>query len=291
MGQLRNLRSLTISPAVLEPKVLRAVGTCPHLETLVIQSTDYGGPLYNGYDLDGASFPDLRHLELINIDPHTVENLCSFQPLLRQLEHASITFGDGDDEAWDFDGDRVELLYTLVECCPRLSELGFDTGTYGDSIPIIPELIDLFRLRELRYLNLPCLQVGLGEPIGWNELLSGLPLLEELHTPYDTFQHPSLRLFATMLPRLRFWALSQVEFHNFDTSPNSKDLKKISNPSQIPVRLQSRFNVLTLEGCFETAARYLHTLWPNIIVETEIIEVWANHPTTRQDIAAAEHIN
>ncbi|KAG8737731.1 hypothetical protein FRC10_007888 [Ceratobasidium sp. 414] len=250
MSRLGGLQSLTISPAVLEPDVFHAISACSHLETLIVQSTGHGGLIYE-YKLDEGSFPALRHLELINLDPHIMGSLCDFEPLLHQLEHASVTFGHGCDDAWDFDRDRVESLYALVECCPRLTELRFNTGFDGYDILMIPNLVDLLRPRTLRYLNLSTLGTPT-ELTGWSELLGVLPLLEEFHLPTDTIRYPELRHFATMLPRLRFLALSGVWFDGFDAK---RDLERVPSPSLIPVRLQCTFRVGGLKGQCNTVAR------------------------------------
>ncbi|KAG9078141.1 hypothetical protein FRC06_008514, partial [Ceratobasidium sp. 370] len=221
IARLGALRSLTISPAILHPDVFHVIATYPYLETLVIQSTAHGGPVYGDYGLDDASFPALRHLELIALDPHIIEKLCGLETFLRRLEHASVTFGTGSDETWKFDGDRVESLYTLVEGCPELTELAFDTGPYGHDILLMPELVDLFRSRALRYLDLSGLEAST-EPTGWKELLSVFPLVEELHL-LNTVCYPELRHFATMLPRLRFLALSEVWSDGFNAK---RDLKR-----------------------------------------------------------------
>ncbi|KAG8706819.1 hypothetical protein FRC08_000845 [Ceratobasidium sp. 394] len=287
MGQLGSLRSLTISPAVLHPDVFCVIATYPCLETLAIQSTGYGGPVYGQYDLNDASFPALRHLELVGLDPHTMERLCTLGPLLRRLEHASVTFGTGSNETWNFDGDRVESLYTLVEGCPKLTELTFDTGLDGNDIRLIPELVDLFRPQALRYLSLSGLEEELTELTGWDQLLGVLPLVEEFHLP-NVIRYPELRHFATMLPRLRFLALMEVWFDGFDAE---KDLEVVPNPSLIPVRFQWAFHDGQLAGQCKTIARYLHALWPNVVVEAEIFEGRANSSSANYDVLVTSRMN
>ncbi|KAG9082731.1 hypothetical protein FS749_006614 [Ceratobasidium sp. UAMH 11750] len=287
MGRLGGLRSLTISPAVLQPDVFRVISTCPYLETLVVQSTSDGGPVYADYDLDDASFPALRHLELLCLDPNTIERLCSLEPLLRWLEHASVIYGDGcDEETWQFDRNRVESFYALVECCPSLTELKFDTGGAGHEIMMVLDLLDLFRSRALRYLDLTVFSVPT-EWVGWAELLYALPLVEELHFPLDTIDYLELRHFATKLPQLRYLALCSIDFDGFNAT---RDPKRVPNPSLIPVRLNCGFHGVQPEGQYTTVARYLHALWPNIVVEADIIEGRADN-STRYNTMVVNPIN
>ncbi|KAG9128588.1 hypothetical protein FRC07_000021 [Ceratobasidium sp. 392] len=288
LGRLRGLRSLVISPAALQPEVLRTIGALPYLESLTVQSTAYGGPVYDDYDLDDASFPALRTLELVDLDPHTMENLCELEPLLHRLERASISYGTGfDRETWDFDGDRVESLYTLVESSPKLTNLKFDTGVFGNEILMIPELINLFQSRAIRHLDLSTLD-NRTEPIGWSELFSALPLVEELLL-YNTIGCLELRRFATTLPRLQFLALSEIEFGGIDTSAGSSAFEGVPNPSRAPLRIQSEFSdVYDIAGQFNTVARYLHALWPNVAVEAKSRK---DSNSARLHIKITRHIN
>ncbi|QRW13262.1 hypothetical protein RhiLY_12261 [Ceratobasidium sp. AG-Ba] len=124
LGLLRHLEILTISPAVLELEVFYAVSKLPHLKTLVIQSTSDCGSIYDNYNLDSSSFPALKRLELLWMDPHVIEHVCGLELVVARLEYLTIRYGYVADvngnNAWDYDGDYVEALVTIGRLCPRL---------------------------------------------------------------------------------------------------------------------------------------------------------------------------
>ncbi|KAG8768918.1 hypothetical protein FRC12_005275 [Ceratobasidium sp. 428] len=265
MDQFRSLRRLTISPAVLEPTVFRSIGAFLNLETLTIQSEAYGGLVYDEYSLDDASFSALRYLELVDLNPHTIMKICNLQPLLRRLEYASVKFGRGSDETWKYDGDRRDSLLALVRCCPRLTGLKFDIGECDNEIIMMaPSLVNLFQSRQLRYINITALGSST-EHTKWTELISALPLVEELHLPMDILDYRTLRDFATMLPRLH---LLELRAARFEISKGATgDFERVPSPPQIPLHLKCGFRMLQVRYHMDTIARYLHALWPNVVVE------------------------
>ncbi|KAG8690630.1 hypothetical protein FRC09_011913 [Ceratobasidium sp. 395] len=266
MGSFRGLLELAISPAVLEPDVLRTVSSYPYLEALTIRSKAYGGPVYDDYDLDDTAFPALCSLGLMDLDPHIMRKLCNFEPLLGGLEHATIRFGPGSDTAWKFNGDRGDSLFSLLKYCPELEELKFDIGKSDEGLSI-PRLADLFRFRPLRSINLTAL-VGLDERTKWPELFDALPLVEEFRVPRNGFNYLELRDFAIMLPRLRFLEISFLTFR-----PNlarvARDFEEVPNPSEIPLRFHFNIDIYRLLKEYKTIARCLHALWPNVKVKVK----------------------
>ncbi|KAG8773827.1 hypothetical protein FRC12_002301 [Ceratobasidium sp. 428] len=253
MGLFRSLRRLTISPTILEPIVFRSISTFQYLETLIVQSEAYGSPAYDQYDLDDASFLALRHLELIDLDPHTITKLCNLQPLLRRLEYASVKFGRGSDGTWNYDGDRRDSLLALVQCCPKLTGLQFDIGEYDNEIIMMaPNLVDLFQSRQLRYINVTALGSST-EHTRWTELISALPLVEELHLPMDILDYRTLRDFATMLPRLHFLELRAARLEISKGAMN--DFERVPSPPQIPLHLQCGFRMLQVRYQMDNIAR------------------------------------
>ncbi|KAG8769268.1 hypothetical protein FRC12_005062 [Ceratobasidium sp. 428] len=285
MGSFRSLRKLVISPTALEPNMFRAVSSYLYLETLIIRSKAYGGPVYDKYDLDDTAFPALRSLALIDLDPHIMKKLCNVEPLLCGLEHASIRFGPGSDATWKSNGDRGGSLFSFVKCCPRLAWLKFDIGKSNEGLSI-PKLTDLFRLRPLRSVNLTAL-VGLDERTKWPELFDALPLVEDFRVPRNDFHYLELRDFATMLPRLRFLEISSLNFR-----PNlarvARDLERLPNPSQTPLRFQFTTDIYGFLKEYKTIAKCLHALWPNVIVKVK------PDPHSPTEILAAQlsgHIN
>ncbi|KAG8769267.1 hypothetical protein FRC12_005061 [Ceratobasidium sp. 428] len=279
MNSFRGLRELAISPAVLEPNVLRAVSSYPYLETLIIRSKAYGGPVYDEYDLDDTSFPALQRLELIDLDPHVMKKLSDVKRLLCGLEHASIQFGPGSNTAWGFSGDRADSLFSLVKYCPNLTELKFDIGESKEAVSI-PKLTDLFRPRPLRSVSLTA-SVSLTEHAGWAELFGALPLVEELHLPRNGFQYPELRNFAIMLPRLHSLWVYYLDFRP-DIWTIAKDLESVPNPSQIPLRFRLNIDIFKLVKDYKIVARCLHVLWPNVVIDIK------PHPLSPTNIVAAD---
>ncbi|KAG9075059.1 hypothetical protein FS749_013317 [Ceratobasidium sp. UAMH 11750] len=242
MKRCQNLRNLTISPAILEPITFYAISTLPYLDSLIIQSTGDGGPLYSEYyRLTDTSFPSLRHLSLMFLDPHVAESLCELEPLVCRLTNASIVFDEeGDDvEVWDFHGSRQDILQKLGTRSRLLTHLVFRAGSGSPGIILTSSFLDMLRVLPLRYLELDNMN-SMSLEARCADMLDALPCIEELHLPADSVQHTFLRHAATRLPRLRYLELGAV---NFDHCNTSNEFAKPPNQPQTPLQIQCEFNM------------------------------------------------
>ncbi|QRV84647.1 LRR receptor-like serine/threonine-protein kinase [Ceratobasidium sp. AG-Ba] len=269
LGRLRYLKSLTISPTVLEPDIFHAVSKMIFLETLVIQSTSDGGPIYEEYNLDSSSFPALKRLELLCMDPHVIEHVCSLERVVARLEHIAIRYGYVADsygsDVWDYDGDYAEALISIGRLCPQLIKLDFDTSLIDFDVGPSLELLDALRALPLRYLSMTRLDQPEGSA-NWGAFFSALPAVEELRLRIQLIHYKELREFATMLPHLRVLEICDVDFENFDTN----DIPQITTPSMLSVLVQGHFSAIpTVEDRFRTPAKFLFALWPNVIYKPE----------------------
>ncbi|KAG8707674.1 hypothetical protein FRC08_000360 [Ceratobasidium sp. 394] len=266
IGMLNNLRSLTTSPAILELETFQAISRLPCLETLVIQSTGDGGPSWGDYGLSDDSFPALRTLQLIHLDPRNTEHLCSLEPLVQRLTHASLIFDDcGDDiVVWDYHGSRSDIIRSFMSRCRELTSLSIKMGDNNAGFEMCPRTIDMLRLLPIRHFEVD--MVDLEPGVTPTQMLDALPCVEVLRLSCTMVGHQFLRHAAVKLPRLRSLELGSIEFEGVDEGPSSEEFAKPPNQSQRPLSIQAEFNLDNYS--YEDVARYLYALWPNVTAKS-----------------------
>ncbi|QRV98761.1 hypothetical protein RhiJN_26780 [Ceratobasidium sp. AG-Ba] len=239
LEQFRNLGSLSINQAVLEPRVLRTLSELPHLRKLTIYpNREADMVLYPDYVLSGDCFLALQSLALEHVDPYIINDLCTLTPLLRNLTSASIWFEAEDRSAfWDQPSFKVNVLRELTGRARQLTHLDISMGSDDEEAWWSQSALNMLRSLPLRRL-----MIHIATPDDYenafSDLLDAIPDIEELQIAQAGLSSRSLRQAAIKVPKLRYLQVYAIDFDDLDTRPTSKDFSKPTIQPQTPLLIE-----------------------------------------------------
>ncbi|KAF8601691.1 hypothetical protein BDV93DRAFT_524630 [Ceratobasidium sp. AG-I] len=262
------LRELSTNTLILEHRSFLALGRLPALESLTLYPCAYdenaSGPV-----LPEDTFLALRRLDLQMMNSDNMAQLCGLKPLVQRLTTLGV-LPHPSDTPLKLPSLRLDkMLSALAKNNRSLSSLLIGDNPYH---PAITVEVDSVLLQWIQHF--PLKQFTLSQHIflpgvTLKGLLEVLPTVEELSLGDNglrSIELQELRMFAsrTELPNLRvldiminFMSAASFGEADFDIPPDQ---------SLASMKFRSNFNqVRFYKHLTKPVARFLHTLWPNVI--------------------------
>ncbi|KAG8715439.1 hypothetical protein FRC09_016615 [Ceratobasidium sp. 395] len=232
VANLQHLRSFTISGTLVHNELLVALGQLPRLETLSLCS-DRKDQMpeheQNILDVPNDSFASLRHLYLHRLGQNTMSCVCRVSALFHHLVTFAIIFESNPLGRDAINAERGSIAtQSLGQNSPHLLGLSIHTRIGRGRFTVPWSTIDKFRCMPLRYLDLNAITFdpdsnlnrakaesetgGTDGPeggllkVGWKDLLSSVPHLEELHLLREPFKLHELQLMRPTSPNYDYSA-------------------------------------------------------------------------------------
>ncbi|CAE7231504.1 unnamed protein product [Rhizoctonia solani] len=280
LGQLRNLRVLGLGRVVLDPRVLKALGALPNLESLALYETPgiWGSeevPKLTDLSLPHSSFPALQNIGINpRFRPEPAILTWGITPLVHNLTSVSAHIDTPLTQA-----QASGFIRAICRYSPLITALCIDCTQSPSYIALLsPEIIANLAKLPLQRLSLSGKDVYSGNlDMDKERLVPALsfPRMEYLRIGGYFFTLDDLGLFAKQMPRLQQLS-AKIEL-DIDCSPADKPplLPIVSSPSQLYLHLRifrrTTTQCYTELGCgapqeAEAIAVWLHTLWPNGVV-------------------------
>ncbi|KAG8723006.1 hypothetical protein FRC09_005141 [Ceratobasidium sp. 395] len=293
------MRSFTFGGRAVLQELFLALGQLPHLETLSLRADEsqVQKHLDDPIIVPDCSFPSLRQLDLYQLYASAIARICVIAPLFRRLVSASIIYkGKPSSHGFQFSHrfNRSEVAVTClgantphVECLTVLPE-----GECSSEFLVSWSIVDKLRLLPLKYLRVGGINLKLdvnSRHLGndrptWEDLLTAVPQLEELHMDTCYIGLNELRLIGSRLPELRLFVFWQVMLQE------AGQRWRAAGTTTQPIVLRSwsyfggdRVNedfpswhprLPTDQSEVYAAARFLYGIWPNVTCETHKVGYW-----------------
>ncbi|KAB5593268.1 hypothetical protein CTheo_3271 [Ceratobasidium theobromae] len=219
LSSLTGLCTLLITPVVIKPTALAALGQLPSLETLSVVSPRRNQESYPDIlEIPDDAFPSLKTLELIGLTWEACTMLCRLKPLVQNLRGAS--FENYDYSPTDLGDSHTRLISILAGHKSSITQLS--VVGYNYSWNITSELIEA--IQRLQLVGLTWCNPGLYTP-RIEDFLRTLDLgqLQELRL-VTSYELRHLRLILSCCTQLRHLNISLIieserELSEMDLSP------------------------------------------------------------------------
>ncbi|KAG9121712.1 hypothetical protein FRC07_002237, partial [Ceratobasidium sp. 392] len=263
----KDLRTFTSSGARIHQELLEVLGKLPHLETLSFlndRNDSVQEPDWTPANVSDECFTSLRQLYLYGLGHDVASWICKVPALFRHLVKAVVVVRL--EHIWETMSD-AQLSDVAMECLgrnsPHLQDLTVYTRGSSGCFAVSWSTIDKFKHMPLRRLEFghisfnPELNVGGDEDgdeggdtqtpntiprIKWQDFLSAVPYLEELHLQREQLEPWQLPLFASHLPKLRLFAFGIIDLYDTGHPSDGTGWHPATQP--IVLRGQSFFSLL-----------------------------------------------
>ncbi|KAG8792159.1 hypothetical protein FRC12_006973 [Ceratobasidium sp. 428] len=295
------MRSFTFGGRAVLQELFLALGQLPRLETLSLRADESQVQMHleDPIIVPDYSFPSLRQLDLYQLYASAIARICVIAPLFCRLVSASIIYkGKPSGHGFQFSHrfNRSEVAMTCLGAdSPHIEYLTvLPEGECPSEFLVSWTIVDKLRLLPLKYLRVGRINLKLdvssrhlgGDQPTWDDLLTAVPQLEELHMDTYYISLNELQLVGSRLPELRLLVFWQVTLQEA-----GQQLKAAGATTQrIVLRSWSYFGGAEVQDDeFQSswqprlpadqsevyaAARFLYGIWPNVICETQNVSYW-----------------
>ncbi|QRV93468.1 LRR receptor-like serine/threonine-protein kinase [Ceratobasidium sp. AG-Ba] len=255
LATLAYLRSFTYAGLQVDQELIDALSLLPRLESLQFISNMPETPGYHSdcdeyykpgtwseYDfpdpivLPENAFPALRSLELLQLGPKVIARICRLKSLFRNLTRFKVTYEDYSSPYWKGRDWRSEVLGSLGNLSPFLTDLEID------NVLALDMTVEKLAQMPLRRLVLRGIGVRGPDHAGWKKFVDAVPNLEILNIRFGP-TYECLSILAQGIPGLRVLSQAALYFTEMKGPKEDADLKvKQRLPSQ-EITLQTTFRL------------------------------------------------
>ncbi|KAG8780063.1 hypothetical protein FRC12_023505 [Ceratobasidium sp. 428] len=289
---------------MVHQELFLVLGQLPHLETLSLRADEsqFQEKHQEPIIIPDNSFPSLRQLDLYQLNEYTMSRICNIAPLFYHLVSASIMFNGKPSWYDNYYSNHINRSEVPFACLgvnsPHIERLTVLPHGYRLSeLKLSWSIIDKLKHMPLQYLRVGTIELGpdigsnstsgapqVDRPHRWEDLLSAVSQLEELHMDTKHVSLNELRLLGTWLPKLRLLVFWQIDLRQAETPT-----EMINATQPIILRSWSYFGanpvdeysysiwsacIPDTESTICNAARYLHGIWPHVKCETDRVSHW-----------------